>query len=157
MPKVEIVQAIGSPQQQVWEFISDIERAPEWVVVMKSLLKTTDNPVREGTVYWESSKIGIKETESEWEVTYFDPPHMQVHECDESDFKATLTMRVEDNGDGTSTLFHTTEYQMMPNARFVGGLLEALFIKRLMNRKLNESVENCKRMIESEFAKKDSL
>jgi uncharacterized membrane protein len=60
MPKVEIVQSIDSPQQQVWEFISDIERAPEWVVVMKSLIDTTENPVRKGTVYRESSKIGPK-------------------------------------------------------------------------------------------------
>jgi carbon monoxide dehydrogenase subunit G len=151
MPKVEIVQRIHSPQKQVWEFICDIEKAPEWVAVMESLLKTTDNPVREGTVYWESSRIGIKDIETEWEVTYFDPPHMQAHECDESDFKATLTMRVEDNGDGTCTLFHTTEYQLLPNFRLMGGLIEALFLKRIMKKKLNESVENCKHMIESEF------
>lgn len=157
MPKVEIVQRIHSPQKQVWEFICDIEKAPEWVAVMESLLKTTDNPVREGTVYWESSRIGIKDIETEWEVTYFDPPHMQAHECDESDFKATLTMRVEDNGDGTCTLFHTTEYQLLPNFRLMGGLIEALFLKRIMKKKLNESIENCKRMIESEFKTEGSL
>lgn len=157
MPKIKIVQRIESPQKQVWEFISDIEKAPEWVVVMKSLLATTENPLKKGTVYREVSKIGLKTSETQWKVTYFDPPHMQVHECNKSDFEAILTMRIEDNGDGTSTLFHTTEYQLMPNARFLGGLLESLFIKRMMNRKLNESVENCKRMIESEFETKGSL
>ena len=86
MPKVKIVQEIRSPQQQVWEFISDIEKAPGWVVVMKSLVSTTENPVQEGTVYRESSKIGPKESETEWKVTYFDPPHMQAHECNEPDF-----------------------------------------------------------------------
>lgn len=157
MPKVEITKRIKAPQKQVWEFISDIEKAPEWVAVMKSLIHTTENPVKEGTVYRESSKIGPKESETEWKVTYFDAPHMQAHECEEPDFKATLKMRVEDNGDGTSTLFHTTEYQLMPNARFLGGLLETLFMKKMMNRKLNESVENCKHMIESEFKTEGSL
>lgn len=157
MPKVKIVQRIEAPQKQVWEFISDIEKAPEWVVVMKSLIETTGNPLQKGAVYRESSKIGPKESETEWKVTYFDPPHIQVHECNESDFKAILTMRIEDNGDGTSTLFHTSEYQLMPKIRFLGALLETLFIKRMMNRKLNESVENCKRMIESEFEKKGSI
>lgn len=152
MPKIEIEKYIKAPQKQVWEFISDIEEAPQWVVVMKSLIETTDNPVREGTVYRELSKIGPKASETEWRVTYFDPPHMQAHECSEPDFKATLTMRVEDNGDGTSTLFHVTEYQLIPNARFLGGLLESLFIKRLVNRKLHESVENCKRIIEERFS-----
>lgn len=148
MPKVEIKKHIKVPQKQVWEFISDIEEAPEWVVVMKSLVETTENPVQKGTVYRESSKIGPKESETEWKVTRFEPPHVQIHECNEPDFQATLTMRVEDNGDGNSTLFHKTEYQLMPKFRPMGWLLETLFIKKLMHEKLNESVQNCKLMIE---------
>lgn len=70
MPKVEIIKRIHSPQKQVWEFISDIEKAPEWVVVMKSLIETTENPVIKGTVYRESSKIGLKQSETEWKVTF---------------------------------------------------------------------------------------
>lgn len=152
MPKVEIETEIEAPQKQVWEFISDIEKAPEWVAVMNALIETTDNPVKEGTVYRESSKIGLKKSVTEWRVTYFDPPHMQAHECSEPDFKATLTMRVEDNGDGTSTLFHSTEYELMPNTRFLGGLAETLFIKRMISGKLRGSVENCKRMVEERFS-----
>lgn len=151
MPKLEITKRIKAPQKQVWEFISDIEKAPDWVVVMKSLVHTTDNPVQEGTVYRESSKIGPKESETEWKVTYFDSPHMQAHECNESDFKATLKMRVDDNGDGTSTLFHSTDYQLLPNFRPLGGLLEILFIKRLMRKNLNQSVINCKELIEKKY------
>lgn len=151
MPNVDIKKYIKAPQKQVWEFISDIEKAPEWVVVMKSLVHTTENPVKEGTVYHEFSKIGPKKAETEWEVTYFDPPHMQAHECDEPDFNATLKMRVEDNGDGTSTLFHTTEYQLMPKFRPLGWLVETLFIKKLMYKNLHQSVDNCKQLIEKEI------
>ncbi|MFH5832070.1 SRPBCC family protein [Halalkalibaculum sp. DA3122] len=149
MPRVEIKKHIQASQEQVWECISDIEKAPEWVVVMKSLVETTENPVREGTVYRESSKIGPKESETEWRVTRFDAPHVQVHECSESDFKATLTMRVEDNGDGSSTLFHTTEYQLMPNFRPLGWLVETLVIKKRMHKNLRQSVDNCKQLIET--------
>jgi uncharacterized protein YndB with AHSA1/START domain len=102
MPKVEIEKIINVPQQKVWNFISDIEKAPEWVVVMKSLVETTENPVKKDTVYRESSKIGPKESETEWQVTRFEEPHVQVHECSEPDFRATLTMRVENNGDGSN-------------------------------------------------------
>ena len=152
MPKVDIEKKIKAPQKQVWECISDIKKAPEWVVVMKSLVSTTENPVKEGTIYRESSKIGPKESETEWKVTYIDEPHMQVHECNESDFKATLTMRVEDNSDGTSTLFHTTEYELMPNFRPLGWLLETIFIKTLMMKNLHQSVENCKKIVEKRFS-----
>lgn len=68
MPKVEITKYVKAPQKQVWEFISDIERAREWVVVMKSLIRTTENPVQKGTMYRESSKIDPEETETEWKV-----------------------------------------------------------------------------------------
>lgn len=152
MPKVAIEKKINAPPDKVWDFISDIEKAPEWVVVMQSLEDTTDNPVREGTVYREESKIGPKESVTEWHVSQFDAPHIQVHECDEPDFKATLTMRVEENDDGSSVLFHSTEYQLMPSFRPLGWLLETLFIKRLMRRNLNKSVDNCKQMIEEDLS-----
>lgn len=148
MPKIEIEKTIHASQKQVWEFISDIKQAPEWVVVMNTLVETTDNPVRKDSVYRENSKIGPKESETEWRIIHFDEPHVQIHECNEPDFKAKLTMRVEDNRDGTSTLFHITEYQLMPKFRPLGWLLETLLVKKLMVRNLNETVENCKRMIE---------
>lgn len=65
---------------------------------MQSLITTTENPLRQDSVYREASKIGPKASETEWKVTRFDPPHIQVHECRESDFEATLTMRVEEAG-----------------------------------------------------------
>lgn len=155
MPKVEIEKKINAPRDKVWKFISDIEKVPEWVVVTQAMLDTTDNPVREGTVYREESKIGPKESVTEWKVIRFDPPSIQIHECNEPDLKAILTMRVADNMDGTSTLHHTTEFQMMPNFRPFGWVLETLFIKRLMEKNLNRSVDNCKRLIEKEIRQKD--
>lgn len=152
MPKVAIVKHIQAPQQQVWEFISDIEKAPEWAVMMKSLVETTESPVRKGTVYREVSRIGPKKSETTWKVTHFEEPHFQVHECDEPDFKASLIIRVEDNGDGTSTLFYTTLYELMPHSRSLGWLTEMLFIKNAMNKKLHQSIENCKREIEDTFS-----
>jgi uncharacterized protein YndB with AHSA1/START domain len=58
MPVVEIHEHIDLSPDQVWALISDIEKAPEWVTVMRELVSTTDNPVREGTVYRERSKVG---------------------------------------------------------------------------------------------------
>lgn len=150
MPKVEIREKIEATPSKVWNVISDIKKAPEWVVVMKSLEHTTDNPVKKGTVYRESSKIGPKESETEWKVTLFDEPIVQIHECNDSDFEAKLTMRVEDNGDGSSTLQHLTQYRLMPVFRPLGWLLETLFVKKAMDKNLRQSVENCKKLIEEQ-------
>ncbi len=62
MPKVEIEKSINAPREKVWNFISDIKGAPDWVVVMQSLVETTENPLQEGSVYREQSKIGPKES-----------------------------------------------------------------------------------------------
>ena len=147
MKKVEITKYIDASQQQVWNFISDVERAPEWVEVMQSLVETTDNPVKEETVYKERSKIGPKESVTTWRVVRFEPPRVQIHECNEPDFRARLTMRVEPRETG-SNLYYTAEYALMPNFRPLGWLAENLFVHKSMVENLHRSVENCKRMVE---------
>ncbi len=147
MQKVVIVKKINASPKKVWDFISDIEKAPEWVEVMQALVETSDNPVKAGTVYRERSKIGLKESETTWRVTKFEEPSVQIHECSESDFKATLTMRVEASNAGAK-LTHITEYALMPKFSPLGWILEKLFVHRYMVKNLKQSVENCKRQIE---------
>ena len=147
MKKVEIVKQIDAPPKEVWDYISDIKTAPEWVVVMQALVESTHNPVQMGTVYKERSKVGPKESETTWHVTRFEEQKIQVHECNEKDFKAILTMWIEPNGDSTK-LYHTTEYELITGFRPLGWLVENLFVHKSMIKNLNDSVENCKRLIE---------
>src|SRR5687768_13250119 len=98
MPTIEIDRIIDTPARAVWDFISDIEKAPEWVTVMQALLSTPVNPLTQGAVYRERSKIGPSVSETEWRVTRFDPPRVQVHECSEPTLKVELTMTVEPQG-----------------------------------------------------------
>ncbi len=148
MRTVEIIEAINASPQQVWDYISDIEKAPQWVTVMQSLVETTDNPVKEGTVYTERSKVGPKESETTWKVTKFNAPKVQVHECNGKEFKARLTMRVEKEQSG-SRLIHKTEYALLPIVRPFGWLMEALFVHRQMTNSLRETVQNCRRILEN--------
>jgi len=147
MRRIEFVEQINASPQEVWDYISDIEKAPQWVTVMQSLLETTDNPVRKGTVYTERSKVGPKESETTWKVTKFDAPKVQVHECEGNEFRARLTMQVE-KGQSGSTLIHITEYALLPVVRPFGWLMEALFVHRQMTNSLRETVQNCRRLIE---------
>jgi uncharacterized protein YndB with AHSA1/START domain len=140
MPVVEIHEHIDSSPDQVWALISDIEKAPEWVTVMRELVSTTDNPVREGTVYRERSKVGPGVSETKWHVTRCDAPHLQVHECHEASMRAVLTMQVEPEGTGSSFL-HRTEYQMIPRFRPFGWVLEKLVVNRTMRQQLTATVQ----------------
>lgn len=149
MPLIEIVEYIEAPPEKVWLFISDIQRGPEWVTVMKEVLYLSDGPVGEGTVYRERSKVGPSLSVTEWEITAFEPPRIQVHECSESALQAHLTLKVDPQGSGTR-FTHRTDYRLMPVFRPLGWVLEKLFAHRTMTSEMQQTVRNAKRMLEAE-------
>lgn len=62
-------------------------------------------------------------------------------------------MKVEREGDQTK-LIHSTTYALMPNFRPLGWLLEKLVVHKSMIQNLNESVQNCKQMVEMQTQQK---
>lgn len=148
MPRIRIIEHIEAPPEAVWTLISDIRRGPEWVTVMEELVHLSDEQVKAGTTYREVSKIGPSRSETEWRITTFDPPNVQVHECREPTLKAELTMQVEPDGEGTRFI-HQTDFRMMPVFRPIGWIAETLFGKRLMQREMRQTVANVKRMLEA--------
>lgn len=156
MPVVELRERIDAPVEVVWGLCSDIVRAPEWVTVMRELVETTENPVVEGTTYTELSKVGPKEGETTWHVTAFEPLERQVHETAGTEMEATLTMAVEEDGDGTR-LLHRTAYRMFPGFRPLGWLVERLFARRTMARELAASVANLRRLAEEEARERGAV
>ena len=148
MRTVEFERHIDASPASIWSFISDVERVPEWATMTEELLETSDNPLQEGSVYRERSKIGPYASESEWEVTTFRPVEVQVHETDEPAFRAILTMAVAEAGAGTRFAFRA-DYEMMPAFRPLGWVAEELFAGRLIEQNFKETVDNVKRMNES--------
>ena len=149
MPQVEIIKHINAQPENVWNFISDIRRGPEWVAVMENVLYVSDEPLKQGSSYREESEIAGSTSETEWHITEFDPPHRQVHKTDETMLRATLIMEVSPENNGTKFL-HCTEFKMMPRFRPLGWVVEKLVGYRTMSKKLKETVDNVKRIIESE-------
>ena len=120
MPQVEITKHINAQPENVWNFISDIRRGPEWVAVMENVLYVSDEPLKKGSSY-----------------------------RDETMLRATLIMEVSPENNGTK-FRHCTEFKMMPRFRPLGWVVEKLFGYRTMSKKLKETVDNAKRIIESE-------
>lgn len=48
---VEIALDIARPPDEVWRFVSDAERLSEWLTEMEGVVKVSDGPVGEGTVF----------------------------------------------------------------------------------------------------------
>jgi uncharacterized protein YndB with AHSA1/START domain len=47
---VQVETQIGRPAPAVWEFVSALERLPEWLDEFEKVVKESDGPVGEGTV-----------------------------------------------------------------------------------------------------------
>ena len=48
---VEIVVEIERPPEEVWRFVANGERSPEWLGDFEAVVKETDGPVGRGTVF----------------------------------------------------------------------------------------------------------
>lgn len=57
MPRIEFVEYISARPQAVWDFISDIRRAPEWLTVSQEVLFVSNEPIKKGNVYRERTLI----------------------------------------------------------------------------------------------------
>ena len=119
---------------------------------MKEVLHVSEEPIGKGSSYRELSKVGPSTSETEWHITQFDPPKIQVHECQEKALQAVLTMTVEPDGSG-ARLTQETEYKMMPDLRPLGWFLETVFAHRMMKKALGQTIANAKTLLEREQQK----
>ena len=119
---------------------------------MKEVLHVSEGPLGKGSSYRELSKVGPSTSETEWHITQFDPPKIQVHECREKALQTVLTMKVEPDGSG-ARLTQETEYKMMPDLRPLGWLLETVFAHRMMKKALGQTIANAKMLLEREQQK----
>lgn len=68
-----LTEWISRPPTAVFDFITTPDNAPTVVQSVKSMVKTTDGPVRVGTRYRETRLMRGKEEHAELEVVAFEP------------------------------------------------------------------------------------
>lgn len=148
---VDATTRIEAPREAVWAFVSDPERYPEWSVVTERMTHVDDGPLTEGTEYSEIGGLGPMAGESEWTVTAFEPPLRQVHEGDDGTVRTVLTIELEPVDGGESTRLHQTIELVFPRGfRVIARVLGWLFLGRMAATALEETVQNAKRLVESE-------
>lgn len=142
---------IDVSRDALWDFVNDFDRMTDWVTFADELRYISDGEVGEGTVYREYGGIGPMASESEWEITVFEPPNRQVHVGDLGIMTPELTMIFEERNGGTR-FTQELEFKALPAVRPVGWLLEQLFIKRAMRSGLQTTQENLKSLAETELS-----
>ncbi len=149
MPRLRVSTDISVPREDLWDFVNDFDRMTDWVTFADELTYLSDGEIGAGTIYREYGGVGPMSSESEWEITEFEPPHRQIHVGDLGIMQPELTMTFEEL-DGQTRFTQTMVFQAFPTVRPLGWLLETLFINRTMRSGLRETQNNLKRLVESE-------
>ena len=156
MGRIQGTILIEASPETIWEIVNDADRWSEWIAFTDRVTYISEGSFGEGTVYREKGGPGTLNAESEWRVTEFDPPRRQVHRGDLGIMQPVLTFEL-DPSDGSTRVHQTVDFELLPQARPLGRLLERLFVRRLMQRALNTTIRNLKRVVEEKEIGNDGL
>lgn len=100
MPIIEESVFIPKPPQEVFDYVSDPERLPEWDSSILEAHRTDEGPIKVGSTAKGKSKILGRRFEWTTEVAEFEPPRRVVSRGG-GDLNFTVTVTTEPEGDGT--------------------------------------------------------
>lgn len=102
MPKVERTIQIERPVEEVFDLITDPDRAHEWSDTVRSV--SADGEVDVGTSLMVEARFLGKSFESTYEVTEYDRPSRYAYTGDRP-FKLTMSADLEESDGGTELRF----------------------------------------------------
>jgi hypothetical protein len=132
---------------EVWEFVSDPTRYPDWVDATERMLEVSPGEFGLGSVYREYGGIPPFLSESEWRVTRFEPLSIQTHEGSDGRMRMPLDIELEPTGTGTRlsmTLGLDPAWFMAPLAALVWPLM----LRKRTQEVFDASVVNARRLLE---------
>ena len=121
-PIATSVEIARSPED-VFAYIADFPRHPEWQEGLVSVTVETQGPSRVGTRVVHRRKLGPQTVATTSEVTAYDPPHVLGFRGIDGPIRAEGSQRVEPAGDRSRVLFemelkgHGLGKLMLPMAR----------------------------------------
>lgn len=149
MPTATAAIHVDASPEEVFDFVSDPWRIPEYVPLVRKILEVSEGPQGVGTKITERSKPGPFLVTTHWEIVEFERPHKHVWQGRQSDMEMTLTKEITPEGSGTR-YFQSMEYRYLPGFRPLGWLLEKLFISRSIQKSFQEITAGIKATVESE-------
>lgn len=75
MFKFEKSVLIHRPQQEVFDYVTDLANDPKWQSSIESVERTTDGPIGAGSTWHYVTKFLGRKAESDIQMTSYDPPH----------------------------------------------------------------------------------
>ena len=141
-PIATSVEIARSPED-VFAYITDVERHPEWQEGLVSVTKESEGPPQVGSRIVHRRKLGFATVATTSEITAFDPPRALGFRGLDGPIRAEGTQRVEPAGEGSRVSF-----EMEMHGHGLGSLMLPL-ARRQATRQVAESHQKLKRILES--------
>ena len=134
---------IARSPEDVFAYISDFPRHPEWQEGLVSVTVETEGPTRVGTHVVHRRKLGPQTVATTSEITTYDPPRAVGFRGIDGPIRAAGSQRVEPLGDGSRVSF-----QMELEGHGLGKVMLPM-ARRQAARQVAASHENLKRILEA--------
>ena len=142
-PMVHSVDIARSPAD-VFSYVTDPTRFPEWQDAVVSARPLDDGPMRKGTKIELTRRMGPREQTMTSELTDYDAPRTYAFRILDGPVRAIGKGTTDAVGDGTRFTF-----ELDFEGHGIGKLLVPLVVRRQAKRELAESHANLKRKLES--------
>ena len=105
MFKFEKSVLINRPQQEVFEFVMNLENDPKWQASIVSVKKISDGPIGAGSTFRYETKFLGRKSETEIQLTSYEPPNGASVKAINGPVPFENTYKFESKGDGTKMSF----------------------------------------------------
>lgn len=146
MVRIEEQATINRPVEEVFAYMSDIERQPEWVSTLTSSQKTGSGPTGVGTTYRQGVKFLGRRMEMDCEILAYEPPTLYAFRARSGPMRMEMRMTLAASGTET-TLTQVAEGES-------NGLLKLAdpIMARSMKKQFAADLESLKTLLESGIA-----
>ena len=103
MKRVERQATIGAPPDEVFAYVSDLEKLSEWQAGVVSAQRTSEGPMAVGATALVTREIMGNRVAAPLTITEYDPPRRLAIGSEVSGVKAHGTLDLEPSGDGQAT------------------------------------------------------
>jgi carbon monoxide dehydrogenase subunit G len=138
--RVELTFEIARPPEEVFEYLTDLAKLPEWQA--SAVESRTDGGLAEGALIKEKRSFLGREIDTEVEVERYEPPRRLTLRAIEAPLKLTIDHVLDEDGDGTK-LHVTADGKPTGALRLAGPVVESQARKELQRdfKRLKELLE----------------
>lgn len=145
MPRIDNAIDIKAPRDKVFRYISDVESHPEWVKWAKRAEVTSAGPVGVGSTDAMLMQVGPRKENIEAIVTEYKQDQLFTRRHTRG-MEMTDRLAIVPTGDGVKVAW-SIEYT--PPMGSMGKLVDFLFMNRLFDQLMQDSLTNLKERLES--------